>query len=674
MAGESTKTGTDRTGTGRTGTDRELRGIVRRYWPLALLGLVAVLVSGAVYHWAFPAYSWNRDEPVYVWQARALRHGVLLPTDGGAPAFFWPWLSGHRPGFFFSQYTLGWPLVLAGSLLVTGTPALAVPFGALLAVLGTYAIACTTTRDHVVALVAAGFMVVSPLFLVQSGVYLGYLFTLGLGLLWLAALLSGCASGARWRLVAAGLLVGWIFMTRPFDAVLWAAAGVVGVLALHWRAWRRLGRAALWAGVGFAPLFLATLAYNRHVTGSFTQFPITAAEPLDKFGFGLRTMMPTFGLADYTPLVALKATVKNAITIPWFVTGSYLGIVLALAAWWRRRHDRNLVVLVALFLVFPLGYFVFWGNHVSSGMAHASGPIYYVPLFGALLVLMAVAVVDLARRRLAWGVGLGVLLVAVSVPFAVSRLDVNHTMSAKQVPWRDAAAAAPGHSLVFVEESGPYLLWLDPFSSNAAALDGRVLWSTDQGAADIDLIASRPDRKAYLQETSVPAALYDPSPDEATPRVTLVPLRVESAPAVVVRARVTNVSGARVVVVRLSTGDHREERTLTTQGERGAVYETEWTIVAPRGGDAATSGALTLTAPAADVNVTAGFGPTVAAAAHHQAVRGRVPTRNTGDTLRVLLPSRTGRLGRADGHTVWFETERTPQLEVTASPRAGDTP
>ena len=141
MAGESTKT--EAPTEASTGGARVL---VRRYWPLALLGLVAVLVSAAVYHWVFPAYSWNRDETVYLWQA--LRHGVLLPTDGGTPAFFWPWLSGHGNGFFFSQYTLGWPSILAAGLLVTGTTAVAIPFGALLSVLGMYAFARTTTRDH----------------------------------------------------------------------------------------------------------------------------------------------------------------------------------------------------------------------------------------------------------------------------------------------------------------------------------------------------------------------------------------------------------------------------------------------------------------------------------------------------------------------------------------------
>ena len=171
--------------------DRSLRTVWSRAWPLLALGLAAILISVVVHHWVYPAYSWNRDEPVYLWQVRALRDGVILPTDGGAPAFFQPWLSGHGPGYFFSQYTLGWPIVLLVGDVVFGTAAAALAFGSLLTVLGTYAFARTVTADRTVSLVAATVMLASPIFAIQSGVYLGYLFTLGLGLLFGSALITG---------------------------------------------------------------------------------------------------------------------------------------------------------------------------------------------------------------------------------------------------------------------------------------------------------------------------------------------------------------------------------------------------------------------------------------------------------------------------------------------------
>src|SRR3954447_17914247 len=249
------------------------RELWAEYWPLVVLGVLAILVSVVVHHWVFPGYSWNRDEPVYLWQVHALRDGQILPTDGGMPVFFQPWLSGHGDGYFFSQYTLGWPIVLLVGEVVFGTAAAALAFGTFLAVVGTYAFARTITADRTVSWVAAALMLASPIVAIQSGVYLGYLFTLGLGLLFGAALLTGLERKKPWLLVAAGAMVGWIFMTRPYDAVLWAAAFGLYLLVVHRHEWKRLVRGALWVGLGALPLVIATLAYNKKVTGTFTEFP-----------------------------------------------------------------------------------------------------------------------------------------------------------------------------------------------------------------------------------------------------------------------------------------------------------------------------------------------------------------------------------------------------------------
>ena len=99
---------------------------------------------------------------------------MVLPTDGGAPLFFQPWLTGLRAGHFFSQYTPGWPAVLLAFDVVLGSPALALAVSAAAAVLAIYTFTRELTRDHVLALVAAGVMAASPIIAVQSGVYLGY--------------------------------------------------------------------------------------------------------------------------------------------------------------------------------------------------------------------------------------------------------------------------------------------------------------------------------------------------------------------------------------------------------------------------------------------------------------------------------------------------------------------
>jgi hypothetical protein len=196
----------------------------RHHWPAAVLAVVAALVALWARHHLFPAYSWNRDEPVYLWHVDLLRSGHLTATDGGYPSLFRPWLSARGDGVLFTQYTLGWPLVLLAAAVATGTAGNALLLGAALAVIGTYAITFELRRDQALATTASALMVASPILAIQGGVYLSYLFTLGLGLLFGAALLSGVRRQRPWRLAGAGLLLGWIFMTRPYDAVLWGLA------------------------------------------------------------------------------------------------------------------------------------------------------------------------------------------------------------------------------------------------------------------------------------------------------------------------------------------------------------------------------------------------------------------------------------------------------------------
>jgi hypothetical protein len=647
--------------------ERPGRGLWARYWPLVVLGLAAIAVSVAVHHWIYPAYSWNRDEPVYLWQVKALRSGVILPTDGGAPTFFQPWLSGHGPGYFFSQYTLGWPIPLLVGQVLFGTAASALAFGSLLAVLGTYALARTLTSDTRVSLTAAAFMLLSPIFMIQSGVYLGYLFTLGLGLFFGAALITGVERRRPARLVVAGLLIGWLFMTRPFDAVLWAAAFGAYVVIAHWREWARLFRAGAWALLGALPLLVATLAYNRKVTGSFTQFPITAADPLDTFGFGLRRLMPTFGKADYTVSVALRSLAKHGLWLPLFLFGSYLGLIVAGVGAWLHRRQRSTLALLLLIAAFPAGYFFFWGLHVSAAGTTLSGPIYLIPLFASLSIFMAIAIVHVWQHRRAVCIGTVAVLVVVTIPVAANRLELNHRISATQAPWRDSTDAVKGRSLMFVQQSGIYLLLLNPFSSNAAALDGRILYANDLGPADLDLIASEHGRgrTPYLQKTTVPTNVGVPNNDPKTPRITVEKLDVMQTGAATVHVHVTNPTSAPVVVLTLDVGDHEESRTVATDSSKGASYDVEWTVAAP--GASADPDAVTLPTRLGTVTVTSGYGDTVAAASKPTA-RQVIPYRIDAGEAELLLPSQPAIPGRLNGKPAWIELDQLPQLEVQATP------
>ena len=67
---------------------RDLRSLLEEYWVLLVLAAAGIVIPLVARHLMFPAYSWNRDEPIYLWQAHALRGGFFSTPDGGAPAFF----------------------------------------------------------------------------------------------------------------------------------------------------------------------------------------------------------------------------------------------------------------------------------------------------------------------------------------------------------------------------------------------------------------------------------------------------------------------------------------------------------------------------------------------------------------------------------------------------------
>ena len=540
-----------------------------RNWPLLALGAGAFVVAILARHLIYPSFSWNRDEATYLWQVDALRGGHIFAIDGGAPQFFWPWLTGFRDGVFFSQYTVGWPLFLLGVDAIFGSPELALALGAVLAVLGTYAFTRVLTNDRTLALVAATLMLASPIVVIQSGVYLAYLFALGVGLFFGAAFLAGLRRRSPWLFLVSGVLLGWVLLTRPFDAVLWAAPLFAYAVFISWRKWGTLWRAGCWVAVGFAPFVAFTLFYNHRVSGSFTQFPITAKDPLDTFGFGPRRLMPIGEIFHYSIGRAVRSVLHNFRTLPGFFVAGWIGIAVGVVGLWLRRRDRSTLALVALAVSFPAGYFFFWGSLLSSRAAGISGPIYYLPLYVPACIFLATTLIAAWRRRRGLAVALCLVLAVATIPYLVSKIGVNHKISAAQQPWKDATRSIRDRALVIVADSGPYLMHLNPYSGNQPDLDSRILFAVDRGAEDLDLIAAHTDRTPYLESTTDPG-FDDPVAyhDAPVPRVWLTQLQVLHGKTVTLRVRVTNPRDEPAVVVYLRIGQHVEQRTLATDAAR----------------------------------------------------------------------------------------------------------
>jgi hypothetical protein len=642
---------------------------LRRNWPWIALTAAAAVVAVVSRHLVYPALSWNRDEATYLWQVDLLRTGRIFGTDGGWPNFFWPWLAGLRNGQFFSQYTVGWPAVLLVAIEAFGSPDAAIALGAALAVLGTYVFTYEITRDRRLAIVAGSLMLACPILVIQGGVYLPYLFSLGIGLCFATALLAGLRRETWWLAVGAGALLGVLVVTRPYDAVLWALPLAAYALLVGWRDRGRLVRTALWAALGVVPFVAFQLLYNHRVSGSFTTFPQTAKDPLDNFGFGQHRLMPSFETFDYTVRVAIRSTAHNLRTLPSFFVGGWIGAVAVAVGLWLRRRDRSTLALLAIVGSFLAGYFFFWGNLLSGRAATLSGPIYYIPLYAPACVLAATALIALwERRRTVAVLGL-VVITGFTIGHLVSRVIPNHRISDAQVPWKHATRSIHEYALVFVEHSGQYLMHLNPYSRNPHHLNDPILYATDHYGADLDLIEAYPDRVPYLERTSDPkfddAVVYHDAP---APRISIIPLSVVEGRRATFQARITTTVPGRDVVAYLRVGDQTVQRVLQQDAPRGTTVETEFTVALAGRPDPAASD-VALTERVGTIKV--GFASTAAGADVFAGKRTQVefPYRidPSGQTLELLSPGRmfTGRVTHEDPHLPEVGHLRDLDVQVT---------
>jgi hypothetical protein len=614
----------------------------------------------------YPAFSWNRDEPVYLWQVDLLRSGRLTGADGGFPELLHPWLSAWRDGEFFTQYPLGWPVVILLGALVAW-PGAAISIAAVLAVTGVGALTTELGHDRVVANAAALVMLSSPIFVVQGGLYLNYLFTLGLGLWFLTLFLGSVRLESPWRAIGAAVAFGWIVCTRTFDAVLWGAVALGYVALIERRTWRRHVPTAGWFLGAVVPFVVLQLLHNRALTGSLLTFPITAKDPLDTFGFGYRRLMPAFESEGYGLRRAVTSTAKHGFFLPWFLFGAYLGVVVAGVAAWLRRHDRSTWLLVALVAVFPLGYLAFWGTYVSSLTVRLSGPIYFVPLYAPLAILTAVGLVHLRRRHARLGLALLVVLAAVTVPITWGRLGLNRELSRAQIAWRDSVDGIDEPAVVVVAATA-YLLYLNPYSANTAEVGGDIIYATNAWPSLIDLLDQHPDRVHYIQRSTLAPEDMLPSEHPQRPEIVLTPLEIIHGDAVGVTLRIVPPRTGEEVWALVEFEGTPHWRRVTNDSVAGTEIVTTWTVATPDSAPEVLDHPDTIVVPKGALSIS--FGATFGSATRQvrltPLVRHRVHVRTT-DGVEVLVPGVTFRGRETAGVRFpdrWDELLEVPELAV----------
>lgn len=403
----------------------------------------------------FPVGSPDRDDAGYLSQANALRAGELTLPAADHDPFFLPFLSGVDGDRVVFKYQPAWPALIALSEATTGHPEGALALTGLASTLAVAALALEVSRRRRAALTAGYLFALSPWFLIQSGTYLAYPASAALLCGATALVLRASRTGSSGLWAAAGAAMALGVLHRPYDAVLGLVPLGVWFVATRWRS-GRVGRDIGWIALGAAPFALVFFAYNRAVTGKVTGLAFSLVGPNDRFGFGKRSSLADPGqpgFYDFTPGEAWRTVLAFAASLTDWLPGGLFALALAVLGFAAVRRRSVGWLLVAQALVFPVGYFVWWGaaNAWSYRLHLLLGPLYWFPVLAVVAVLGAVGIDRLATerpsvlRRVPAGavpaLFVGLLLVTSLVTSSDTRRDLGEAREAQEA---EIASLRPG--------------------------------------------------------------------------------------------------------------------------------------------------------------------------------------------------------------------------------------
>ena len=490
-----------------------------------VLAIASFVLALVVADRLFPLLSANNDEAVYLFQARIFRSGHLtLPADSYRD-FFRPWMSSEHDHQLVLVFQPVFPAVLALFDLLFGSMRVGLGVIAGGSVLLVYALGGELDLSSRARVIACAFFALSPFAVIQSALYLEYLFAVALEMAVLTLLLAGLrmSAGRRARrLTAAGLVFGLLVFTRPLEGLMLGVAMGLFLLVRE-RTLTRALRQLLWPALGAAPIVALMLVYNAQLTGNPLRFPLWAIGGNNSFGFGQRNVVAGSPLIDATFLNGLKALHQNMRSLPHWVFGSILVVPLAVHGLWLRRHEATTVLLAAIGVLFPLAYLFYWGNLLIVNGRKQIGPHYYMALLIPTVVFAAVALDRLALNRKSLATLVFVSMIAATLIELPDKIDRNDHFSdvyrAEQAAI-DSVVDADAIVILPITPDGSYLLHPRGWLTNDLGLDDPILYAADRGPDNIELSRRFSDRRLYrlqsVEATRSPLT-FRPSVREVVP-------------------------------------------------------------------------------------------------------------------------------------------------------------
>lgn len=486
---------------------------------LALLALSGAVVIFVISIRVFPYHSLNHDEGVYLQQAAMLLRGELFLRPP-VPESFRPWFFVDVGEKLYPKYAPIPAAMFAGGMAL-GEARISLALIACVNIALVYGIT-SELFDGWTGLLGAVFVLASPLFLVNSSVFLPYAPTAMWNFLFAFAYIrSARTENLRWGALAGGA-IGIAFFSRPFTAVLFALPFIIHTLWTM-RTVDQLRQKSVMACVGLCGVAVA-LGYNYLVTGSPWVFPYEAFAPHDGLGFGHRELLNH--QLEYTPSLALESNgmVLTQLFTDWVAGGllgtllGTLGLCVFLVRARRGEQTPGAAMLLGIVIAVALGNVYFWGNfnilgdltNPNDGLIAYFGPYYHFDLLlpiagfaaygarwgiGTLRGVTGKATQSSSQRRAA--VVVCVLITAsgfAGASISVGADPINDNLEVTET-YEQAYESidSPDSAIVFLP--APYGAWLNhPFQwlRNDPAFEGNVVYSLPENQfAVIDAFENR---------------------------------------------------------------------------------------------------------------------------------------------------------------------------------------
>nr|WP_070959189.1 hypothetical protein [Hyphomonas sp. Mor2] len=365
-----------------------------------LIPLAFLVIAGLYSVFAFGRVPVVEDETAYLFQAKTLAGGAFHAPElpAGVSERFEFYLIPNDERGWYAAIVPGWPIVLAIGVWL-GLPWLVNPvLGATSVWLGMTVWRRVTDRQQ--GMIVGLLMLASPWLLQTSASLMTHPLVLALTLgAWCLAIAAKDEDDQKWLKVSAwvflaGLMMGWIFLTRALEGFL--LGGLTGLWILWVFGRQRRLLPVITYGIGCLATGSLYFLFNLHMTGDLMSTPLMIyvnefwGEGANAFGFGPDIGPPGgWGLLDLWDghslsegIVNLNESVNALNTELYGWTMGSLSLLLIFLIW-RRPGGANLAMLILAAVVILVHVF-YW----FVGTFYV-GPRYWFGAFFAFIALSA---------------------------------------------------------------------------------------------------------------------------------------------------------------------------------------------------------------------------------------------------------------------------------------------